>query len=108
MATGFPALIRSLPRFDGPFDAHRLRAAGCDVLFASYPAGTVIAPHRHETRNVGVVTSGELRLGTASGDRVYGPGEWYQLEAGEEHWAHFERDTSEIEFWFEPHAAERR
>ena len=31
-----------LPAFEGPFDTHRLAADGCDVLVASYPAGTVI------------------------------------------------------------------
>ena len=41
----FPARIRQLPPFDGPFAAHRLNGDGCDVLFASYPAGTVIAEH---------------------------------------------------------------
>jgi len=29
---------RDPPKFDGPFDAYKLRAQGCDVLFASYPA----------------------------------------------------------------------
>ena len=42
----FPKLLRELPPFDGPFDAFRLEAKNCDVLFASYPAGTVIPPHR--------------------------------------------------------------
>ena len=36
----FPDLIRQLPAFEGPFDAFRLEASGCDVLFASYPVGT--------------------------------------------------------------------
>ena len=39
----FPAEIRALPDFDGPFDAYRLQAEGCEVLFAIYPAGTSIA-----------------------------------------------------------------
>jgi hypothetical protein len=41
-APHFPELIRSLAPFDGPFDAYRLAAEGCEVLFASYPAGTEI------------------------------------------------------------------
>src|SRR5215831_7682039 len=52
----FPPLVRGLPKFAGPFDAFRLEAADCEVLFASYPAGTTIAPHDHETENVGVIT----------------------------------------------------
>jgi hypothetical protein len=35
----FPARIEALPPFDGPFDAFRLEARDCDVLFASDPAG---------------------------------------------------------------------
>ena len=58
----FPDLIRTLPEFEGPFDAYRLSAEDCEVLFASYPAGTSIDPHTHPTRNVGVITEGELFL----------------------------------------------
>ena len=56
-----PKLLRDLPKFSGPFDARKLQAEGCDVLFASYPAGTVIASHAHETENVGII-SVALRL----------------------------------------------
>ncbi len=34
----FPARIAALEPFDGPFDAFRLAADGCDVLLATYPA----------------------------------------------------------------------
>lgn len=96
----FPELIRNLPDFDGPFDAHRLNAAGCEVLFASYPAGTVIELHTHPTENVGVITQGKLFLTVGGVERSYGPGDWYHLEANEEHAARFAVPTSEIEFWF--------
>lgn len=98
--TNFPELITSLPPFEGPFDAHRLSAEGCDVLFASYPAGTEIAPHTHATENCGVITAGELILIVGGEESRYGPGDWYHLKPGEEHAARFEVDTSEIEFWF--------
>lgn len=58
----FPKLLRDLPAFGGPFDAFKLEARNCDVLFASYPEGTVIPPHSHDTENVGVITQGELIL----------------------------------------------
>ena len=58
----FPPEIEALPDFDGPFDAYRLRSEGCEVLFATYPAGTSIAPHTHPTNNVGVITKGQLIL----------------------------------------------
>ena len=96
----FPDLIRALPEFEGPFDAYRLGAEGCEVLFASYPAGTSIDPHTHPSRNVGVITEGELFLTVGGEEKRYGPGEWYRIDANEEHSARFEVATSEIEFWF--------
>jgi len=96
----FPELIRALPDFEGPFDAYRLAAENCEVLFASYPAGTEIEPHTHPSENVGVITEGELILIKGSEETRYGPGDWYHLDAGEEHAARFEVPTSEVEFWF--------
>jgi len=98
----FPDLVRNLPEFDGPFDAFRLAAEGCEVLFASYPAGTTIEPHTHPTENVGVITQGELILTRGGEETRYGPGDWYHVDANEEHAARFEVDTSEVEFWFRP------
>lgn len=98
--THFPDLIRQLPDFEGPFDAHRLTASDCDVLFASYPAGTSIAAHTHPTENVGVITEGELFLTVDGQEKRYGPGDWYHIAADQEHAARFEIPTSEIEFWF--------
>lgn len=97
----FPELLRNLPAFEGPFDAHRLSADGCEVLFASYPAGTVIDSHTHPTRNVGVVTAGAIFLTKGGVEQRYGVGEWYSLEPDEAHAARFEDDTAEIEFWFD-------
>ncbi len=96
----FPDLIRQLPEFDGPFNAYQLGAKDCKVLFASYPAGTSIDAHSHPTRNVGVITEGELFLTVDGTENRYGPGDWYRVEANETHSARFEVETSEIEFWF--------
>jgi quercetin dioxygenase-like cupin family protein len=95
-----PPRIRELPEYDGPFDAYRLAAAGADVLFATYPAGTVIDPHRHDTDNVGVIIRGELVLSLDGAESRYGPGDWYHVLPGVTHAAHFDHDTAEIEFWF--------
>lgn len=97
----FPNLIRSLPKFDGPFDAFRLNAENCEVLFASYPSGTEIEPHTHPTENCGVITEGELILIVQGEESRYGPGDWYHLSPNQLHAARFEADTSEIEFWFD-------
>ena len=96
----FPAPLRGLPKFDGPFDAHKLSAPGCDVLFASYPAGTRISSHTHETDNVGVITQGELILTMNGKEQRFGVGSWYRVPAAVAHAARFAVATSEIEFWF--------
>ena len=98
--TGFPPKIQALEPFSERFEAFRLRAAGADVLFATYPAGTKIESHDHDTENHGVITKGELILIRNGAEERYGPGDWYSLEAGEEHAARFEVETEEIEFWF--------
>ena len=98
----FPPLIRELPAFEGAFDAFRLRVERCDVLFATYPAGTIIAPHRHDTDNVGVITRGRLNLVIDGVKTSYGPGDWYHVPAGVEHSARFDTDSAEIELWFQP------
>jgi Uncharacterized conserved protein, contains double-stranded beta-helix domain len=96
----FPKKLRDLPRFDGPFEAHKLSTEGCDVLFASYPAGTNLEPHTHNTHNVGVITQGEMIITMNGVERRYGVGEWYEIPAEAVHAARTEVDTSEIEFWF--------
>lgn len=98
----FPRRIRDLPVFAGPFEAHELNADKCKVLFASYPAGTSISPHSHDTENCGVITHGELILEIDGKERRYGPGAWYHLLPGQPHAARFEVNTAEIEFWFDP------
>jgi quercetin dioxygenase-like cupin family protein len=98
----FPKLLRELPPFEGPFDAFKLEAKNCDVLFASYPAGTVIPPHSHDTENVGVITQGELILNLGGKENRYRMGDWYHIPAKTIHAARFDVDTSEIEFWFIP------
>jgi len=96
----YPAKIKSLPLFNGQFDAHKLSAEGCDVLFASYPAGTTIEAHTHTTDNYGVITRGELLLTLHGQTTRISKGEWYHVPANTEHAARFETETDEIEFWF--------
>lgn len=102
MPGSYPDRIKQLPEYDGRFDAYKLAADGADVLFASYPAGTSIPEHIHETDNHGVITRGELLL-TMNGEvaRV-GVGQWYHVPAHTPHAADFEVETDEIEFWFSP------
>jgi len=100
VAGKYPDRIKKLPQYDGRFDAYKLEAKECDVLFASYPAGTSIPPHTHDTDNHGLITRGELML-TINGEITkIGAGEWYHVPANTEHAAKFEIETDEIEFWF--------
>lgn len=101
MPGNYPDRIKKLPLYDGRFDAYKLKAEGSDVLFASYPSGTSIPPHTHETDNYGVITRGELIL-TMNGETTrVGVGGWYFVPANTEHAAKFEVETDEIEFWFQ-------
>lgn len=96
----YPDRIRKLPEYEGRFDAYKLEAKGADVLFASYPAGTHIPEHSHETDNHGVITRGQLNLTMDGLETIVKAGEWYHVPANKPHSAKFEVDTDEIEFWF--------
>jgi quercetin dioxygenase-like cupin family protein len=98
----FPERFRALERFSERFEAYRLPARDCDVLFAMYPAGTAVEPHAHDTDNWGVITKGELQITVDGREMRYGPGEWYHVPAQALHSARFAVETEEIEFWFRP------
>lgn len=100
MSGQYPNKIKSLPLYDGRFDAYKLKADGCEVLFASYPAGTSIPTHTHNTDNHGIITRGELILTLEGKTTRIGAGQWYHVPANMEHSAEFEVETDEIEFWF--------
>jgi quercetin dioxygenase-like cupin family protein len=96
----FPDLIDTLPPYQGRFNARELACEKARVLFASYPAGTAIPAHTHDTENVGVVTQGTLELIVDGTSSLYNCGDWYHLLPGQEHSAFFAEDTAIIEFWF--------
>ncbi len=102
LSDDYPDLICKLPKFSGQFEARRLEANNCEVLFATYPAGTVINAHSHATENVGVITKGELLLTMDNETVKISSGDWYHVPAEKEHSAEFREDTCEIEFWFKP------
>lgn len=96
----FPEQVRSLPIFDGPFEAFKLEAKACDVLFASYSARTMIEPHTHDTANIGVIIQGALILVMNGQKTRHQVGDWYYAPPQTSHAAYFEEATSAIEFWF--------
>ena len=101
MALEFPDLIKSLPVFEGPFDAFKLESDRFKVLFASYPAGTDVPEHEHASENLGIVTQGSLYLTTNGETRCLETGAWYHLDCHQRHAARFDQDTQIIEFWFD-------
>lgn len=101
MPGDYPQKIKSLPLYDGRFDAYQLSADNCKVLFASYPPGTKIPSHAHDTENHGVITKGELVLIMDGIEQRIKAGEWYHVPAHCEHAAYFEVETDEVEFWFD-------
>lgn len=101
MPGSYPDKIKQLPLYDGRFDAYKLAAKSADVLFASYPAGTEIPPHYHDTDNHGVITKGELILTMNGNTERFSVGQWYHVPAYTEHAARFNVETDEIEFWFQ-------
>ena len=100
MPGNYPQKIKELPLFDGRFDAYKLTAKNSDVLFASYPAGTIIPPHVHDTENHGVITKGQLTLTMHGKTQTVNVGDWYHVPANTEHSAYFAEETDEIELWF--------
>lgn len=102
MAGNYPEIFRTLELHNGQFDAYRLRAQGADVLFASYPSGTTIPEHSHDTENYGIIIRGELILMVNGRETRFSVGQWYHVPTGAEHSARFEVETDEIEFWFDP------
>lgn len=96
----FPDKLRELEPFSDRFDAFRVQSDKADIYFASYPAGTVIEPHSHDTENHGIITAGALYLTVNGKETRYGVGDWYTVAAHVTHSARFEEDTAEIEIWF--------
>ena len=68
---------------------------------ASYPGGTKLKTHTHDTHNVGVITEGAMFITVNGEERRYGVGDWYELAVGTPHSARTEVNASEIEFWFQ-------
>ena len=96
----FPDKIKQLDKHKCRFEATKLAAENCEVFFASYPAGSDIEPHAHDTENYGVITKGKMTLIIQGDAHTYESGDWYHIPANAEHCAKCEEDTEQIEFWF--------
>jgi len=96
----FPDKIQSLETFKCRFNAFKLPAEDCNVLFATYPAGSDIEPHQHDTANWGVVTHGLMYLTIDGEELTLKPGDWYSVPEDVVHSARCNIYTEMIEFWF--------
>lgn len=99
--SALPESIRALPVSGETIQARRLRAAGCEVLFVTAPAGAELPSHDHDTDNATVIIAGGMVLITDSGEQHIGPGQWYTTGPGEAHALRFEADTLQIELRFD-------
>lgn len=101
IASLVPDEIRRLQPDDSPFEGYRLSGTPCDVLIATYPAGTHLEAHRHHDMDiVGVVTAGQVRLTVDGSEATYRAGDWFKVPVSAEHEAHYEATTVEVEFMF--------
>ena len=81
MKAHYPDIFTTLQPFDGDFDAFKLQADNCDVIFASYPKGKSIPTHNHKTDNYGIIICGELILTVDGCAKRFGVGDWYHVPA---------------------------
>ncbi|MER7172970.1 cupin domain-containing protein [Streptomyces mesophilus] len=82
-------------------ESRRLKADGCDVIFATYPEGMSLEPHQHDDMDiVGVVTKGVVRLTIGGMERHYTPGEWFHVPPSVVHSATYEEECSQVELVF--------
>jgi len=59
--------------------------------------------YTHDNADIyGVVTKGEITLTLDGKTTKYGVGDWYHIPINTGHTTKFEKETDEIEFWFDP------
>ena len=101
----FPAWIGDLPEVDAPFEGleGRLLAGpnGQTVFFVA-TKDLDVPPHSHGAQ-YGVVVAGRVELEVGGeGRRTLGPGDSYEIAAGQEHAARVEAGTALVEVFQEP------
>ena len=100
----FPAWIGDLPEVDAPFEGleGRLLAGpnGQTVFFVA-TKDLDVPPHSHGAQ-YGVVVAGRVELEVGGEGRTLGPGDSYEIAAGQEHAARVEAGTALVEVFQEP------
>lgn len=101
----FPEVFQNLPPFKCRFDAFQMMGENCKILFATYPPGTDIEPHTHDTFNWGIITRGAMHLTVEGVEKTYNVGDWFNVPLEAVHSARCDDATEVIEFWFSPEDA---
>lgn len=101
----FPAWIADLPEVDAPFEGLQgrlLSGPHGQTVFFRATRDLDVPPHSHGAQ-YGVVVAGrvEIRIGGEE-VRILGPGDTYEIAAGEEHAARVQAGTALVEVFQEP------
>ena len=100
----FPGWIGDLPQVDTPFEGLEGRLLSGDhgqTVFFRATRDLEVPPHSHGAQ-YGVVVAGRVELVVGGEVRTLGPGETYEIAAGEEHAARVEAGTALVEVFQEP------
>ncbi len=100
----FPAWIGDLPEVDTPFEGlegRLLSGPHGQTVFFLATRDLDVTPHSHGAQ-YGVVVNGRVELRVGGENRVLGPGDAYEIAAGEEHAARVEAGTALVEVFQEP------
>lgn len=95
----FAGWMRKLPEADTPFedlDGRLLAGPHGQAVFFRAEKEVEVPPHSHGAQ-WGIVVSGRLELTIAGEAGVYGPGDTYDIGAGEEHAARLDAGTCVID-----------
>ncbi|QIN78568.1 cupin domain-containing protein [Rubrobacter marinus] len=100
----FPAWIGDLPEVDAPFnglEGRLLSGPRGQTVFFVATKDLDVTPHSHGAQ-YGIVLAGRVELRKGGEERVLGPGETYEIAAGEEHAARVAAGTALVEVFQEP------
>jgi len=104
MTSQFPDWVRQLPEADVSFpgaSAWIVDPGAAQTVCWEFEEGGSVPAHAHAAQ-IGVVLDGAVHLTVDGEGRRFGPGEWFSIEAGQEHEARVEPNTMVIEVYADP------
>ena len=100
----YPKPITDLPLADLPMAdvvGHLFQGVDGQSVFFELPKGSTVAAHSHGAQ-WGVVLEGEIELIIDGQRNIFKKGDYYFIEAGQEHEATLLADTLILDVFFEP------